>query len=238
MTTIIQTSEQLKLVNQIFDSISKIENKDVILLRKKEVIQWLIGDLSFLKGIIEQKSKNKNNESRKKLEDVWGRNILKLKRPDLKLDGQWTNKFGEHILEEFYTLQNIKFEKPTNKNNHQPDLEINDYILECKTETYFTEGTAGEKILGVHFKYRNIPKLYKKPLKIYCLGGAEKNCREQYGILEGPKMDEEAKDILDFLKKKKIEYVGFSDALTILITNTEKDEENDELIKALKNIEI
>jgi len=261
-----QSPTQLKLLNDIDNYISKTVNKNIILLRQKEVIQWLIGDLSFLPGIEEKKSKSKNNEARKKLEDAWGRKTLKLKRPDLKLEGQWTNKFGEHLLEELYEIQNIKYKKPINKNNHEPDLEVDECVLEAKAETYFTEGTAGEKILGVPFKYRNVPKLYKKPLKIYCIGGAEKSCREQYGILEGPKMDAEAKDMLDYWRKKKIEYVGISDALKNLIKedenktpeesksetpkkgknitlekeekNTSEDNDTDELTKIMKNIEI
>jgi hypothetical protein len=246
-----QTPIQLKLLNEIIEYISNVVNKNIILLRQKEVIQWLIGDLSFLPGIEEQKSKSKNGKARKILEDNWGKKALKLKRPDLKLDGQWTNKFGEHLLEEIYEIQNIKFKKPINKNNHQPDLEVDECVLEAKAETYFTEGTAGEKILGVPFKYRNVPELYKKPLKIYCLGGAEKSCREQYGILEGPKMDKEAKEMLDFWKKKKIEYIGMSDALKNLIKNNKEkkeekesdveekeDEETEALTKTMKNIEI
>lgn len=220
--TLKQTPEQLKLLNEIVNYITTVVNKNIILLRQKEVIQWLIGDLSFLPGIEEQKSKSKNGKARKILEDNWGKKALKLKRPDLKLDGQWTNKFGEHLLEEIYEIQNIKFKKPINKNNHQPDLEVDECVLEAKAETYFTEGTAGEKILGVPFKYRNVPELYKKPLKIYCLGGAEKSCREQYGILDGPKMDKEAKEMLEFWKKKKIEYIGMSDALKNLIKKKEE----------------
>ena len=247
-----QTPIQLKLLNEIVEYISNVVNKNIILLRQKEVIQWLIGDLSFLPGIEEQKSKSKNGKARKILEDNWGKKALKLKRPDLKLDGQWTNKFGEHLLEEIYEIQNLKFYKPVNKNNHQPDLEVDEYMLEAKAETYFTEGTAGEKILGVPFKYRNVPELYKKPLKIYCLGGAEKSCKEQYGILDGPKMDKEAKEILDFWKKKKIEYIGMSDALKNLIKNKEakesdveetedkekEDKETESLTNIMKNIEI
>ena len=133
-----QTPIQLKLLNEIIEYISNVVNKNIILLRQKEVIQWLIGDLSFLPGIEEQKSKSKNGKARKILEDNWGKKALKLKIPDLKLDGQWTNKFGEHLLEEIYEMQNIKFKKPINKNNHQPDLEVDECVLEAKAETYFT----------------------------------------------------------------------------------------------------
>jgi hypothetical protein len=59
--------------------------------------------------------------------------------------------------------------------------------MEVKCGTYYTNGTAHEKILGCPFKYADIPILYSKPLKIVCIGGAEKICREQYGNLSGEK---------------------------------------------------
>ena len=55
--------------------------------------------------------------------------------------------------------------KPTKKNHYQPDLETE--ILEVKSQSFYTSGTAGEKILGCHFKYCEIPELYGKNLFIY-----------------------------------------------------------------------
>ena len=64
-------------------------------------------------------------------------------------------------------------------------------------------------------------------------------------------MDKEAKEMLDFWKKKKIEYIGMSDALKNLIKNNnekkeekesdveeKEDEETEALTKTMKNIEI
>lgn len=203
---------------KIFEKIIEKNKPEIILLKEKEVIQWLLGDKSFLPSIEESKSKSKDEEKKKKLEDEWGRNILKKKRPDLKLDQQWTNMFGQHICEELFILLGNNPTKPEKKNNCQPDIEIEDFIIEVKTCTYFTSGTANEKILGVPFKYCEIPGLYNKPLQIYCLGGAEQASREQYGNLPGIKMSENKKEFLNFFKEKKIEFIGFSDVLKSLIS--------------------
>ena len=184
-------AETLKLSDdsdtaKFLEFISKIENAKIILIRQKEVIQWIFGDLSFLPKI-ENKNKTKDEIEYKKLEDKWGQTILKIRRPDLKLDKQWTAKFGEHICEEIYTLLGNNVSKPAKKEHYQPDIEIDDAIIEVKTGTFYTSGTAGEKILGCPFKYAEIPDLYNKKLKIICLGGAEKICKENYGNLPGLK---------------------------------------------------
>ena len=203
------------LLNKVYTFMSK-SDKQIVLLKEKTVLQWLLNDTSFLQ-LAEKKNKSKDTEALKLLEDKWGQEMLKKRRPDLKLDGQWTNKFGEHICEELCMLQNKVPTKPKKINNYQPDIEVDDYICEAKAQTYFTPGTAGEKILGTPFKYAEIPRLYGKPLKIICMGGAEKCCREQYGNLIGKKTSEEKKAFLEFYKSMKIEYVGASDILKGLI---------------------
>lgn len=182
-------------------------NSKIILLRQKEVIQWLHGDLTFLPSI-ENINKTLDQKLYKTIEDKWGQDLLRIRRPDLKLDGQWTNKFGEHICEEIYLLLGKSVSKPVKKNHYQPDLEVDNVILEAKTQTFYTNGTAGEKILGTPFKYAEIPELYGKPLKIVCIGGAEKICREQYGNLPGEKMSAQKNKILECFREIGIEYVG------------------------------
>jgi hypothetical protein len=89
-----------------------------------------------------------------------------------------------------------------------------------KTETYRTSGTAGEKILGVPFKYASVPRLYGKPMIIICLGGAEKACIEEYGNLgsdDNPKRTPEKKKILEFYKELQIEYVSATSLLRALL---------------------
>jgi hypothetical protein len=205
-------------ITRIQEVIAHNTNPNIKLVREKEVIQWLIGDLSFLPPI-EKKNKTTDEAKLKVLEDKWGQEMLRMRRPDLKLDKQWTNKFGEHICEELYMLQGKVVSKPVKKEHFQPDSEIDIAILEAKAGTFFTSGTAGEKILGCPFKYAEIPELYSKPLKIVCMGGAEKVCRESYGNLPGIKCSAQKKKFLDFFRENKIEYIAASDILRSLIPN-------------------
>jgi len=193
--------------------IAGLENDSIHLLRQKEVVQWLFGDLSVLPPI-EKKNKTTDDAKYKALEDAWGQAMLRARRPDLRLDKQWTNKFGEHICEELYILAGKTVTKPAAKNHFQPDGEVDNAILEAKAQTFFTSGTAGEKILGCPFKYAEIPELYGKPLKIICMGGAEKVCRESYGNLPGPRCSAQKKKFLEFFRENKIEYVAASELLT------------------------
>ena len=197
---------------KINESILCNKDKRIILLRIPEVIMWLFADLSFL-PMIEHKNKTQDTKKLKILEDKWGQSTLKIRRPDLKLDKQWTKNFGEHISEEINYLLGKIVTKPIKKNHYVPDLEVDDAIIEVKTQTYKTTGTAGEKILGCPFKYAEIPRLYNKKLIIICIGGAEKACREEYGNLEGNKCSTEKNEFLEFFKSKKIEYIGITDII-------------------------
>jgi hypothetical protein len=202
-------------IEKAYAYIVSIVDVRIVLLRKKEVVQWLFGDLSFLSPI-EKKNKTSDESKYKLLEDKWGQTVLKTRRPDLKLDKQWTNKFGEHLCEEIFILLGKNVSKPVKKEHYQPDSEVDDAIVEAKTGTFYTSGTAGEKILGCPFKYAEIPDLYSKPLKILCMGGAERVCREQYGNLAGAKCSTQKKRFLDFFKENKIEYIGATDILKSL----------------------
>jgi hypothetical protein len=203
-------------LTQIHQYIEVLEDERIVLLRNKEVLQWLFGDLSFLPPI-EKKNKTADTKKYKVLEDEWGRRITKIRRPDLELAKQWTTCFGQHVAEELLMLQGKTVTVPANKNGYEPDREVDDAIWEVKTETFHTEGTAGEKILGCPFKYAEVPRLYGKPLRIVCLGGAEKACREQYGSLPGGKCSEEKKAFLDFYKSKGIEYVAATELLKSIL---------------------
>lgn len=184
---------------------------DIVLLRNKEVLQWIVGDLTFL-PTIQSKNKSRDTKARKVLEDIWGRKMAKVHRPDLQLDGQWTTTFGQQICHELYLLMEKNIWTPAKKSGFMPDKETDDLIIEVKTQTYNTTGTAGEKILGVPFKYCKVPKLYGKPLHIVCIGHAEKECREKYNMF-GDNHDEEIQDFLDFYKTKNIQYIAATDLM-------------------------
>ena len=178
---------------------------------------WLFSDFSFLPSI-EKKNKTNDDQKYKVLEDKWGQETLRVRRPDLVLDKQWTNKFGEHICEEVLMLHGKEVTKPTKKEHFQPDSEVDDAIWEAKVGTYYTHGTASEKILGTAFKYADIPELYSKPLKILCMGGAERDCR-RFGILPGSECSKQKKKILDLYKEMGIEYVAATDLLKELVSS-------------------
>lgn len=208
------------IISKCHRYISCIDDPRIVLLRNKQVIQWLFGDLSFL-PLIEKKNKTTDALKYKELEDIWGQSVMKCRRPDLKLDKQWTNRFGEYLCEELYTLQGRTVSKPMKQHHYQPDLEVEDAIIEAKAGTFYTSGTAGEKILGSPFKYAEIPKLYGKPLQIICLGGAEKICRESYGNLPGTECTNTKQTILKMYQDIGIEYLGATDVLLKLIHHTE-----------------
>ena len=139
--------------------------------------------------------------------------MLSIIRPDLNKSCQWTTVLGESIVKEIYLLRgSVNYRKPTNINSFSPDGEIDDMIIEVKTQTFHTTGTAGEKILGVPIKYADVPNLYGKSLTIVCVACAEKLSREKYGILS-PSSPNKIK-ILDFFKNEfNISYIGATEIL-------------------------
>jgi hypothetical protein len=188
-------------------------NPEIKFLKHAEIIHWLFADTSFL-------CDKTNKKILKGKEDNWGRQILKLHRPDLKPKCQWTNRFGEHISEEIAILSGKKPKKPRKINNMQPDIELDSAIWEIKTQTYFTPGTAGEKILGCPFKYADVPLLYGKPLYIVCVGGAEKQCREVYENLNGSRCTLQKQKFLNFFKHSNIHFIAASDMLVNILRNS------------------
>ena len=188
----------------------------LVLVKEVEVIQWLFGDLSFLPEI-EKTNKAKDTQKYKVLEDEWGQNMLEKRRPDLKKHGQWTTKLGEHLTEELLILMGKTPTNPRKINGYAPDTEVEDAIWEAKAQTFNTTGTAGEKILGVPFKYADVPELYGKPLKILCIGCAEKLCREHYGNLDGDKSTEKKRRFIEFYKQNGIEWVGATELIEQII---------------------
>jgi len=176
------------------------------LLKNIEVTYWLSNNLTFITNQSTKKSEYK------KIEDIWGRSVMKTIRPDLKLDKQWTNLFGEYIVREYFENKDIDIKNALNINGYKPDFEIENYIIEVKTGSYFTDGTGHEKILGTPFKYCEIPILYNKPLLIICIGKAELLGKDKYGFLDGTILENsvEKQSFINFFKEKNITYIGFS----------------------------
>lgn len=194
----------------LFKVVNAIPNDKINLLKNFEVIQWLYGDLSFLKDDASETEKN------------WGcavlEGVIKTRSPK----GQWSGPFGEKILEEIFLIQGIPSTKITKKNKmsvEEPDRETLDFLYEVKTQSYNTSGTAGEKIFSVPFKYAELPEVYGKPLKIVCFGGAEKFLRSRLPLGE-KNYDSQKLKFLEFYKAQKIEFVSGTELLKEILTTT------------------
>lgn len=186
------------------------------LLSKPEVIKWCY------EGITEVSLKTTSSEKKlkksKQVEKEWGNKVMGTK--DAK---QWTTKFCEEVVREaLIKLGRKNVRKTTSKKSslrdkkYEPDLECDEYVYEVKGRAWNTPGTAGEKILGVPMKYGEIPRLYKKPLRIVLVGYQEYEAREHFAfgdLLDAKKQTKELREALAFHKEHNIEYVAFTDIL-------------------------
>ena len=189
--------------------ISSVKNNNIMLLRQQNMIKWLYGDTSFLPIPPSEMKKTKQLEFLKKEEDKWGLEMRKLCRSDTtETNKQWTTIVGETIAKELlylYGVENVW--KPVIVEGMSPDLETDEAIFEIKSATYYTGGTANEKILGVAYKYRKVPRLYKKSLMVLCIGQAEQYAREKHLIRTEPVEDDEEGDaFLNYCKDINIIY--------------------------------
>jgi hypothetical protein len=64
----------------VWAKIQSFPDENVSLIRDLTVVQWLYGDLSFL-GPIEKTNKTNDTKKYKVLEDKWGQDILRQRRP-------------------------------------------------------------------------------------------------------------------------------------------------------------
>ena len=169
----------------------------------EERIRWALNKphIEKIKGVTikQQKEKFKNEER------IWGNKMIR------QLDnGQWTTMLGEGLVFDVLTLLGQNPRKPTPKGGFLPDWETDDYIYEVKTSNWWVTGTAGEKVLGTFIKYKDIPELYGKPLKIVCVA------YQEYELTHGKtkyfgEIDEKIQEVLKMAKSWNIEYVKFSD---------------------------
>jgi hypothetical protein len=189
------------IVNRINTRIVKCKNVEKYkLLKNYSVIQWLYGDHSFLM-----------NHTYKDESD-WGNKLLISYYPN-RCRQSWSHVIGEEVCKEIYMLRGQIIRPSERRCKYLPDLETDDAVIEVKTQCYYNTGSISEKILGVSFKYIDVPVIYNKPLYIVCIGGAEKISREKYGIL-GVKMASERKnELLKYYKERGIEYRGATELL-------------------------
>ena len=130
---------------------------------------------------------------------------------------QLNHQFGEQIAKELLIIMGGNPRKPKKVDNMQLDLETDDLIVEVKTKTYFTTGTASEKNGNVPFKYADLIDKFNKPLKILLIAGAESEGRDKHyigGTTTGPRQ----KDMIQYWFNTKIQFIPFTVLLeTVLL---------------------
>ena len=189
------------ILTRINTRINKCKNADKYkLLKNNSVIQRLHGDHSYLMN------HTYNDEA------DWGNRLLISYYPNRSRQ-LWSHVIGEELCKEIYMLRGDTVSPSSRRCRYLPDLETEKEVIEVKTQSYYHTGSMSEKILGVSFKYIDVPIIYNKPLYIICVGGAEKICREKYGILGVKMTSERKKELLDFYKERGIYYKGATELL-------------------------
>jgi hypothetical protein len=198
---------------------SKIARTMTIADSYQEIVSW--ATTPFKNGLTYDIKKtpeltvSKQRDLAQKTEKEWGNQII-----GQKDNGNWTTLLGEGIV--FETLKKLgeNPRKPETKNGYSPDWETDKYIYEVKTRNWTTSGTAGEKVLGVMYKYSEIPELYGKPLKIICVAYQEYELTYGNTKIFG-EVCPSKKKFLDLAKSMDIEYVKFSDLVSQINSESE-----------------
>tara|TARA_B110000259_G_scaffold188277_1_gene246162 strand:- start:4241 stop:4813 length:573 start_codon:yes stop_codon:yes gene_type:complete len=175
----------------------------------QEVLYWAINPfkngLTYTIKRTEELTIAKQREIAQKTEKEWGNQIIGQSN-----NGNWTTLLGEGIVFETLKKLGMNPRKPETKNGYSPDWETDEYIYEVKTRNWTTSGTAGEKVLGVMYKYSEIPELYGKPLKIVCVAYQEYELTHGNTKIFG-EVCPSKKIFLDLAKSLNIEYIKFTD---------------------------
>lgn len=187
--------------------VEKYEKKKEELDKKTKIaIDWALNKPPNLsqKSDCTMKKQKKDKATEEK---EWGNTMIGKKNCK-----QWTTKLGEDVI--MYNLLKINNEnpiKPKIKKNFQPDWETDEYIYEVKTWSWWCDGTAHEKVFGTAIKYRNIPELYNKPLRIICIARQEYELENGKTCYFGKNVDCKTKELLKLYKSWNIEYIPLSE---------------------------
>ena len=226
-----QIKIKVKNIINIHKKICESTDQRIKLLRYINLIMYLFGVTSFLfcRSVYISLGFKKDG---KRLEDIWGLEVYRKRNPKTLAKSQWSGQLGEFIGEEIFILlgeivnnnpkrykrlQNDDYVTSETKELYmKPDLEIANAVIEIKMYTYFTEGTAKEKLNGD--KYINMSKVSGKKVIILYLANAEKYAREECGKLPGSSMSENDMYLNNIFRDKfNVTYVGGTDLLLRLI---------------------
>jgi len=171
-----------------------------------EMVAWARGPNISPSLIAEGRWSRQERDEANQTEQIWGNWII----GDTD-NGQWTTRLGENLVKCAYEKKGKKVWRPKCINRYRPDWETEDEIIEVKTRNWTTSGTAGEKVLGVPFKYSDVPRLYGKPLRIVCVAYQEWELAYGSTRVFGDDISEEKKMMLKLWKGLGIEFVRFTD---------------------------
>jgi len=177
--------------------------KSTDILKNRQIIQWVYGDLSYLKEF------NKIEESK------WGVSMCKQYSKCYKKGSIWTGTLGELIV---YSILDYMNKNPyviveNSKNGLSPDFQTIDKIVEVKTSSYSGQCSNIYNALAIPYKYAEIPNIYNKPLDIVCVGHVESIANSKFNLLGTHSDNGNRKLLLDFYKKLGINFVGCRELL-------------------------
>ena len=191
-----------------------IKNKEINsnnILENPIIIEWIKNGPYFQNLYEKSRKGSKKNKEKSIIEErEWGNSMIKEYCNSKKKTSQWTTKLSEYIVKKILEKNGENVNKPKKINGLKPDWETDKCIYEVKSRSYTITGTAGEKILGVPWKYASISRLYNKPLKIILVAYQEQEAIKKFNIFEP---DKEQKKIMNFWKTLDIEYIKASDLL-------------------------
>lgn len=165
-----ELEHDLKLTSDEFIStMVKIlkENRPDYIISKDGVLEWLV------------KVESGGGFSTKTDEDSWGKATVS-EFTGKPTTHQWTTFLSERATEECLELcrDPVVTRQPVVKNFGRLDMETRNFMIESKTGSYHTSGTAHEKIAGCPYKYAEIPRISGKSLLIVVSGRAETFARK------------------------------------------------------------
>lgn len=209
-------------MDEIINKLKKLDlNSNKILVKNAKVIQKCVRNylirynilknpliLMWLRGELFNNDKIKKN----KIEIQFGNRMLKKYFNYKKNIKQWTTRLGEGIVKALLEQKNHKVSRPFKKNGNVPDWETDEFIFEVKTRNYSTVGTAGEKILGVPYKYADVPKDYKKPLKIVLVAYQEYEAINKFKLFDN-NLSKNKKQQIKLWKEQNITFVKCTDLI-------------------------
>ena len=179
--------------------------------RLQEKIKWAITPYPNGLTFIIKKTPELNVSEQRKLaqeeEKKWGNLMINQKN-----NPNWTTLLGENLVFEVLRKRGENPRKPKSIEGYLPDWETDYYIYEVKTRNWTTTGTAGEKVFGTMYKYSDIPKVYKKPLRIVCVAYQEYELTNGNTKIFG-KISDSKQQFLTLAKSFGIEYIKFSDLI-------------------------